>query len=244
MILFTGQAFQMPIIKDLKVHKKILDQQVFLKFDLFSCRCDIDLCVSIFSFFCFWQWGEWVEETVDGESNVLKFTLLDRIIWSFSQPNYFLSQIIRWPPFLLAAASMLGGKQTVCTKSLFFYKNGFFFLKCLINALQTVKFQPNEQYLCKQDRNCFSKSNLWKTQGKYHFLFTFCSSCPFLGQINFGLKTWKGDFLIQVIGVRWSAWFYQLLEAIININNIIIVINITIILIINQVREVRWSAWL
>ena len=99
MILFTGQAFQMPTIKDLKVHKKILNQQVFLKFDLFSCRCDIDLCVSIFSFFCFWQWGEWVEETVDGESNVLKFTLLDRIIWSFSQPNYFLSQIIRWPSF-------------------------------------------------------------------------------------------------------------------------------------------------
>ena len=89
------------------------------------------VCIYLFIFFCFWQWGEWVEETVDGESNVLKFTLLDRIIWSFSQPNYFLSQIIRWPSFLLAAASMLGGKQTVCTKYIFFFKNGFFFLKCL-----------------------------------------------------------------------------------------------------------------
>ena len=157
----------------------------------------------------------------------------------FSQPDHSLA-------IFFASCCQHAGRKSNSVHNIFFSSKlvSSSWDVFLTNALQNVKFQQNEQFLRKQDRNCFSKSNLWKTHSKYHFVFTFCSSYQFLGQINFGLKTWKGDFLIQVIGVRWSAWFYQLLEAIININNIIIVINITIILIINQVREVRWSAWL
>ena len=130
MILFTGQAFQMPIINDLKVHEKILNQQVFWNLT-FSHAGVILTCVYLsFHFFLFLavRWVSWGNCWWGIKCAEIYASRPDHlIIFStklFSQPDYFLSQIIRWPPFLLAAASMLGGNQTVCTMY-------FFLLICL-----------------------------------------------------------------------------------------------------------------
>ena len=105
MILFTSQAFQMPIIKDLKVHNKILDQQVFWNLT-FSHAGVILTCVYLsFQFFVFGSEVSELRKLLMGNQMCwnLRFStgsfdhFLSQIIFSarlFSQQDNFFSQII------------------------------------------------------------------------------------------------------------------------------------------------------